>query len=162
MARPDTTASELREITAQFNDNFFLIGDAEFSAKPSPSKWSKKEIVGHLCDSAQNNLRRFITGQYEVDPPHVVYDQDSWVSVNQYQAMNKSDLLQLWRLLNERICAVLETMPEANFQKTCNTGKEAVSLRTLDWLASDYVDHLKHHLNQVIPGSFPGHSYPKK
>lgn len=62
----------------------------------------------------------------------------------------KEDVIQLWRLMNLRICAVLENIPEANYSRQCDTG----SMRTLSWLAEDYVKHLKHHLNQIISGSF--------
>ena len=144
------TARELRQIISEYEIKIKAIPESELSAKPLPHKWSKKEVVGHLIDSAQNNLRRFICGQYEIQPPVIVYQQDFWVETNQYQQMPSSDILQLWKLLNQRICEVLENMPEANYTKECNTG----SLHTLEWLASDYVKHLKHHINQIISGSF--------
>ena len=143
-------AGELREIVREYDKKISALSDSEFAAKPLPHKWSKKEVVGHLIDSAQNNLRRFICGQYEATPPHIVYQQDFWVVANDYQSMDRRDMLLFWRLLNLRICAVLENMPSENYTKQCNTG----SLRTLEWLASDYVKHLKHHLNQIISGSF--------
>lgn len=142
--------AELRGIVAQYEKNINAIPDAEFSAKPLPHKWSKKEVVGHLIDSAQNNLRRFIVGQYESQPPLITYQQDFWVESNQYQSMNSADIVQLWKLLNLRICSVLESMPESNYTKECNTG----SLHSMQWLASDYLKHLKHHMNQIISGSF--------
>lgn len=147
-------ALELREIVTSFSTAFTTLPEEDFSAKPLPEKWSKKEIVGHLVDSAQNNLRRFIVGQYEGAPPHIVYDQDFWVKANSYQNMQSLDVIVLWTLVNFRICGVLETMPETNYSKQCNTGKGAEQLYTLEWLAEDYVKHMKHHLNQIIPGSF--------
>ncbi len=137
--------------TARFND----IDNASLTAKPEAGKWSKKEVIGHLIDSAQNNLRRFIVGQYEPGP-HIVYAQDFWVSANRYNEMDKADIIQLWRLMNERICVVLEQMPERQYHRVCNTGKSEPVLHTLEWLADDYVSHLKHHINQIIPEAFPG------
>jgi hypothetical protein len=141
---------ELRDVIKGYAKKFDAIPDEIFQAKPLRHKWSKQEVLGHLVDSAQNNLRRFICTQYEPEPPLIVYQQDFWVAANQYQEMEKSDLIELWRLLNLRICAVLESMPEANYTKESNTG----SLRTLAWLAEDYVKHMKHHINQIIAGSF--------
>jgi hypothetical protein len=141
---------ELREIVTDFTKKITGIGEQDFSAKPLPHKWSKKEVLGHLIDSAQNNLRRFICGQYESEPPIITYQQDFWVMSNQYQSMHKQDVIDLWRLLNLRICSVLENMPRENYSKEINTG----SLHTLQWVAEDYVKHLKHHLNQIISGSF--------
>lgn len=141
---------ELRDLVSDYAGKFNDIPDDAFSAKPHPEKWSKKEVVGHLIDSAQNNLRRFICGQYEPQPPFIVYQQDFWVDSNGYQEMDRREIIELWRLMNLRICAVLDRMPEANYDKQSNTG----SLHTMQWLATDYVKHMKHHINQIISGSF--------
>lgn len=145
---------ELHALIAEYSAKFHAISETEFSNKPQPAKWSKKEVVGHLIDSAQNNLRRFIVSQYEPQPPKIVYDQDFWVNANDYQQMRKEDVIVLWKLVNERICSVLGTMPETHYTKESNTGKTEMQLHSLHWLAEDYIKHMKHHLNQVIPGSF--------
>lgn len=142
--------NELRQIVSAYTKKVEAIPDPEFSAKPLPDKWSKKEVLGHLIDSAQNNLRRFIVSQYETQPPFIAYQQDFWVKSNGYRDMPKGDVITLWRLMNERICVVLEKMPKENYTKECNTG----TLHTIEWLAEDYVKHMKHHINQIIAGSF--------
>ena len=141
---------ELHAIVTEYRNKFDGIPENDFQAKPLPHKWSKQEVVGHLIDSAQNNLRRFICSQYESSPPLVVYQQDFWVAANGYQQMKKQDVLELWQLLNFRICAVLENMPAENYTKEANAG----SIRTLEWLAHDYVKHMKHHINQIISRAF--------
>lgn len=145
---------ELLEITSAYSKKIAEIPDAEFSAKPLPHKWSKKEVLGHLIDSAQNNIRRFICAQHTADPPQIVYDQEFWVAANNYGHAAKEDIILHWRLINESICRVLGSMPEIHYQKMCNTSKDGISLRSLEWLAEDYVKHLKHHLNQIIPNAF--------
>jgi hypothetical protein len=148
------TIDELTELIHLYSNKFNALTDSEFEYKPSPTKWSKKEVVGHLVDSAQNNLRRFIVGQYESTPPKILYEQDFWVAANGYQQAKKEEVIMLWRLSNERICSVLAQMPGANASRLCNTGREQEQLHTIQWLAEDYVKHMKHHINQVIPGSF--------
>jgi hypothetical protein len=150
----EAIVQELRSLTTEYASKFASINDAEFSNKPLPLKWSKKEVVGHLIDSGQNNLRRFIVSQYEAEPPNIVYEQNFWVQANGYQQMKKEDIIELWRQINLRICDVLENMPEENYTKESNTGKSIKELHTLQWLAADYVKHMKHHINQVIAGSF--------
>ena len=145
---------ELRDLIQTYSEKINAIAAPDFYAKPIPTKWSKVEVLGHLIDSAQNNLRRFVCGQYESTPPRIIYDQDFWVSSNNYKKAKKESIIQLWKLLNERICDILETMPLSNYKKECNTGRDNEQLRTLHWLAEDYVKHMKHHLNQIIPGSF--------
>ncbi len=145
---------DLEELIRQFGDKLDTISDSDFHSKPNPAKWSKIEVLGHLIDSSQNNLRRFICCQYESTPPLIVYDQDFWVAANNYQSAKKESIIQLWILLNERICSILLSMEQSSYNKNCNTGREIPHLHSIEWLAGDYVKHMKHHLNQIIPGSF--------
>jgi hypothetical protein len=148
------TAAEIQEIVNRFRQEISALPEAEFSARPLPNKWSKKEVLGHLTDSAQNNLRRFICGQYEAKHSKIVYQQDFWVSANNYHEKKSSDVIELWRLVNDQICSVLQAMPVANYSRSVDTGHDEEQLHTLQWLAEDYVRHLKHHLSQIIPGSY--------
>lgn len=148
------TVNELLKVVDEFEKKISALSENEFAAKPLANKWSKKEVLGHLIDSAQNNLRRFIVGQYESNPPKITYEQDFWVNANGYQQMKAADVVAMWRIINHRIAAVLTNMSQANYSKTADTGKEKSDLHTLEWLAADYVKHLKHHLNQIIPNSF--------
>ena len=150
----NTAIKELMELVETFSEELRAIPEAEFSAKPLPHKWSKKEVLGHLADSGHNNLRRFISGQHESTPPKIIYDQDAWVKSNNYQNETQVATIELWKMINMRIVAVLAAMPKAHYAKACDTGREQVQLHSLEWLASDYVKHMKHHLNQIIPGSF--------
>ncbi|HYK45378.1 MAG TPA: DinB family protein [Parafilimonas sp.] len=150
----EKTITELRNIVAEFSKKFHDLSDEELSAERGAGKWTRKEVIGHLVDSAQNNLRRFICGQYEKKPPKIIYMQNFWVSANNYGAMSKEDIITLWKLMNERICAVLQNMNVENYNMNCDTGTEVPELHTLQWLAHDYNRHLKHHLNQIIPDSF--------
>jgi hypothetical protein len=147
----DAVATELLQLVQTYSNRLREIPDYDFTHKPLPTKWSKKEVLGHLCDSAHNNLRRFICAQYESIPPHIVYDQDQWVALQGYQQVPQEELILLWKLLNDRIGHLIKTMPHQRYTLTCQTGGN--SLHSLEWLASDYIRHLKHHLNQIFPGA---------
>ena len=148
------TIEELDQIIQEFSKKINAIPESEISAKPLPHKWSKKEVLGHLIDSGQNNLRRFICGQYESTPPKIVYDQNRWVTYNNYVEIDSKEVIMLWQLINKRIVAVLKQMPSSAYSMNCDTGKTTPQLYSLEWLTEDYVKHLKHHLNQIIPNSF--------
>lgn len=122
--------------------------DSTFTQKPNPDKWSKKEILGHLVDSAQNNIQRFVRGQYEL-LPKIVYAQDDWVKLQNYQQYAKDDLVQLWALLNKHLCRILREMAAENYDNQVDTGKGIVEVHTLKFLAEDYLKHMKHHLGQI-------------
>lgn len=112
----------------------------DWEYKPSTEKWSNKEIIGHLCDSAQINLQRFVRCTYE-ENFKLVYEQEEWVKAQHYQKMNITDLLQLWRLLNLQITRVLDNYPPDRLQVKCDNNKKEVNLHAVEWLAHDYVAH---------------------
>lgn len=118
--------------------------------RPQPDKWSKKEIVGHLVDSAMNNLQRFVRGTYQKDF-HFVYDQDAWVAAQHYKEAELSELIALWRLLNKQIIRVWATYPEDRATINVNTGKTEDEFHTIEFLAEDYIRHLQHHAGQLFP-----------
>jgi hypothetical protein len=149
----ESLVAEMTEVVNGYSEKFSRISEKDFQAKPNPAKWSKQEVVGHLIDSAQNNLRRFIVGQYD-DQPRILYQQDFWVKASDYQHQTKENVITLWKLINLQMCSLLSAMPKENYSKLCNTGKETPELHTIEWLAHDYLKHMKHHINQVIAGSF--------
>jgi DinB superfamily len=154
------TINELLEITERCTPMLRQISEAEFSAKPLPGKWSKKELIGHLIDSAQNNIRRFVVAQYE-DQPYIVYAQDFWVSAAGYQQYQTSDLIALWALLNKHMCMVLKNIPAGKEENLC----KSETMHSIKWLAEDYIIHLKHHLHQVLnlePVAYPATPNPSK
>jgi len=120
----------------------------DWGGKPLAERWSKKEILGHLIDSALNNLQRFVRCTYE-ENFKLVYQQEEWVQAQHYQEANVDELFALWRLLNLQIATVLSNYPPERLQVLCDNSKEAASFHTVEWLAGDYIVHLKHHLDQV-------------
>jgi hypothetical protein len=139
------TATELEQLLADYLPQLQKADEGRYAIKPAPGKWSKKEIIGHLVDSAENNLRRFIVARYEENPV-IVYKQDNWVAINNYQERPLNELVQTWYLINKQIVSVLRNTPAEMYQRLCNTEAE----HSIEWLANDYIVHLKHHLHQVL------------
>jgi hypothetical protein len=52
--------------------------------KPAPDRWSKKEILGHLIDSAANNHQRFVRAQGTPRLEFPGYEQEFWVATQAY------------------------------------------------------------------------------
>ncbi len=129
----------------------FLQTDAEkidWEYQPSAAKWSNKQIIGHLIDSAHINLLRFVRCTYE-ENFKLVYEQDAYVAVQQYQYVAIKELLDLWILVNRQIIRVWENYPADRLMARCDNGKTEPNLQTVEWLANDYVEHLLHHLKQI-------------
>ncbi|PUB30686.1 DinB family protein [Elizabethkingia sp. YR214] len=128
---------------------FETISEEQWSYKASPEKWSRKEIIGHLCDSAFTNIRRFVVTQYK-ENENTVYDQDAWVKAQNYQNISTAEVINLWKALNYQIVYIVENMPDYALQRTSDVSKKATSeILTLETLIKEYIDHLHHHLETI-------------
>jgi len=123
-----------------------VIDDKAFSEKPNPEKWSRKEIMGHLIDSAANNHQRFVRAQFE-ERPRITYDQENWNRFNYYQQISTKQIISLWTAYNKQLVELMRRIPVEHLDRECEVGDKIV---TLEFLIQDYVKHLEHHLNQVI------------
>ena len=128
-------------------DLLIAIPEKDFSFKPSETKWSKKQILGHLIDSAANNHQRFVRIQFE-DVPSITYNQDNWNNHSYHNQVDSKYLIKFWELYNLHLAELIKLIPEKNFVRECNVGKEQNV--TLQWLVEDYVRHLEHHLRQLV------------
>jgi len=137
------------------------IKEAEAARRTPEGKWSAKETLGHLIDSASNNHQRFVRGQLREDLVFDGYEQEEWVRLQDYNAEPWPLLVRLWESYNLHLAHVMERTPDEvrlarrarhNFQQI---GWEPVSEhepQTLEHLMRDYVGHLKSHLRQVLGG----------
>lgn len=143
----------LEKITEDYAQRLCELSEEDISCESAPGKWSGKEYLGHLVDSAQNNIRRFVVAQYE-SKPHIIYNQDKWVEAAGYRNYPTEDLINLWVLLNKHIVIILKRL-------SCDMEEKEVmteSVRTIKWLAADYNKHLLHHLHQILkmtPMNYP-------
>jgi hypothetical protein len=110
--------------------------------------WSAKEILGHLIDSAANNHQRFVRAQLQPELEFPSYEQDRWVAVQGHAERPFAELLSLWDALNRHVAHVVARIPAAKVETPCRIGDGPAV--TLEFVARDYVRHLRHHLEQIL------------
>jgi len=143
-----TIAGEIKKIIDEVSDQLSKMKSAQVSLKIKPDKWSKKEILGHLIDSAANNHQRFVRAAYGAAMAFPQYEQNEWVSIQRYQEADWKSLVNLWAAYNRHLCHILDGLPAAILSAPCNIGKtEPV---TLEFVIKDYLRHLRHHLSQIV------------
>ena len=142
-------AQHLRETIASVLPKLKDISDAEASVKPQPHKWSYKEIIGHLIDSACNNQQKFVRTMQQPHLDFVGYKQDSWVALQQYNDANWLKIIDIWAAYNHQIAHIIENVDPSVLGHTISI--EGTGPFTLQFIMTDYAEHLKHHLQQVLP-----------
>lgn len=114
--------------------------------KPAPDKWSKKEELGHLIDSAVINHQRIIRTVAEDQPVMPGYDGDRWVEFQEYRNRDWTELIKLWQTANEHLLTGLEPMTDAQWARACTVDGET---HTLASLVESYINHMTEHLNHI-------------
>lgn len=90
------------------------VDDASAGVSRGPGKWTRKEIRGHLIDSAANNHQRFMRAQLAGSYAGPGYEQEAWVRVQQYGARPWRELVDLWAALNRHLAYAMESVPASN------------------------------------------------
>jgi len=113
--------------------------------------WTRKQIVGHLLDSAANNRQRFVraaTDGHYIGPK---YAQDAWVAAHGYASQPWDTLVRWWEVEHEILAAVVDRIPEESLEANCVVGdNEPVTLR---FLIEDYLRHQRWHFDQLNAAS---------
>jgi hypothetical protein len=143
------TAEDLRRTIADVWPLLQKIADDEAAARPAAGQWSKKEILGHLIDSACNNQQKFVRTISAAHVDFAGYRQNQWIEAQQYNAAGWADLIDLWRAYNLHLARVIENAGAEVLSNTINI--ENAGTYTLEFIMKDYVEHLKHHLKQILP-----------
>jgi hypothetical protein len=138
----DTT---LREAVQRLN----RISPEQAKLARAPGKWTRKEILGHLLDSAANNHQRFVRVPLQAGISLAGYQQNDWVSLQQYQDYDWQQLTTFWHLYNLHLLHVVKGLPNTALKHTFELNGETLEL---EFVIRDYLSHMNHHLAQIYEG----------
>jgi hypothetical protein len=142
-------AEELTQLVQSYEDKLLGMAERDIRQKKDETSWSIKEIVGHLIDSASNNHQRFIRLQYtkELTFPDYQFENEKWVTIQNYQEEDWNSLVQLWKCFNLHIVHVIRNINRKMLSHIWREG--SVSPVSLQDLIVDYLAHFKVHLDQI-------------
>lgn len=151
-------ASDLSAVLREAIPALAAISEADSHRTRGIESWSRKQVLGHLVDSALNNLHRFVRAQQSDRLTFPDYDQGHWVAAGGYDERPWPALVSLWGELNAQVAHVISRIPAPRLTTPCRIGDgQPVSL---EFIARDYVKHLRHHLEQVLdPEASLGRKY---
>jgi hypothetical protein len=141
-------AERLERLLADVPRRLADISDQDAARRPATDRWSKKEILGHLIDSAGNNHQRFVRLLVAPSLDFPGYRQVEWVAAQDYAAESWPDLVNLWLLFNRHLLHVIRRIPDGALGRSCVIqGEQAGSFADL---IRGYLDHMEHHLAQIL------------
>jgi len=155
---------DFRETIDSATNRLLLITEEQSAVRRAEGKWSKKEIIGHLIDSAANNHQRFVRAQFRDDLHFPGYRQEEWIQAQQYNQERWIDLVQLWKHYNLHLAHVMSATPAeklATLRQIHNLDEIAFHTvaksepATLEYFIRDYVAHLQNHLRQIFGSETP-------
>jgi hypothetical protein len=129
------------------------LSETTAALKPPSEKWSPKEELGHLLDSAANNHQRIVRTLLEDRPAMPAYDQKRWVQAHRYQQRDWRELIDSWAALNRQILIVAAWLNDSVWARTCTIASSEPL--TLKFVFEDYVAHMGHHLAHIKESRHP-------
>lgn len=153
------TAQHLTEIIYSTYPRLKSISESRASEKLYSDKWSIKEILGHLIDSAANNHQRIVRMQEAPDIGTFGYAGVHWVNSQKYQSENWLDIIELWYRYNIHLSHIIAQVDPDSLMHVCDVGYPKPV--TLKFVIEDYVSHLEHHLGQIFSDKDPKERKPR-
>lgn len=144
---PAALANQLEQALATARPRLQGISEETAGNAPAPQQWSKKEILGHLIDSASNNHQRFVRLQNQDRVELPSYEQNEWVRAQNYAGRDWQDLVELWLAYNRHLAHVIRHSDPAAAR---HVWKAPGAEYDLGFLMEDYLRHLQHHLAQIL------------
>jgi DinB family protein len=150
---------DFRETIELASSRLLVISEADSGIPRSEGKWSPKEIIGHLIDSAANNHQRFVRAQFTDELVFAGYEQEQWVQAQHYQDEPWNALVQLWQFYNRHLLHVITLAPietrtklrhKHNLHKIASDQIKEDEPVTLEFFMRDYLEHMKKHLKQIL------------
>ncbi|MEM7573533.1 MAG: DinB family protein [Bacteroidota bacterium] len=153
-------AARLQKILQDLAPRLAQEDEQAFGQPSGPGKWSKRQILGHLIDSAYNNHQRFLRGQRGDALVFQGYQQNEWVTLNRYHNRSSKEVINTFLVVQEHLAHMLSRIPaevlnkpisQHNYQEIAMRSIDEKETVSLGLLIEDYLYHLLHHIRQLYP-----------
>jgi hypothetical protein len=150
---PEQLADDFTARLASAETDLRAITELEATETYKPDAWTRKQVVGHLIDSAINNHVRFVMAALDGEYTGPAYHAQGWVAMHDYANMLWSELLELWKAHNALLVRVVLKIPEEKLAAECCVGSDKPV--TLRYVIEDYLHHMEEHITEITENQVP-------
>ena len=141
-------SEQLRDTIVRELPNLRGVSEERAAVPRGAGKWSPKEELGHLIDSAANNHLRFVNAATAPEYRGPTYAQEAWVQLHGYRDMPWEEIVAFWFQYNRLLVRVIAAIPAGKMETVCTVGTNPGV--TLAYLIEDYTVHLQHHIDLLL------------
>lgn len=148
----EKVSRELVTLTATWEPRLQELPEKIITRRRNNQHRNIRQIVGHLVDSASNNIHRIVHLQYEESPlafPDYAShgNNDRWISIQNYAEEDWELLLKLWSSMYLHLAyVILQVDPDKLKHLWINGENDRLSLQEM---IDDLPGHYKLHLNEI-------------
>ena len=143
---------EILQKVESWETKFSTLPDAVISERRNVQNRTIRQILGHLADSASNNIHRIVHLQHRESPldfPNYASEgnNDRWMAIQNYQEEEWYRVIQYWKYTNLHLVHVIGNIDPAKLEQAwiASPGRN-IPLRVM---VTDYVRHLNLHLDEI-------------
>ncbi len=144
---PEQLADDFSARLASAEADLRVITEVEAAEPYKPNVWTRKQVLGHLVDSAINNHVRFVMATLDDEYAGPAYHAQGWVDLHDYANILWSELLEIWKAHNVLLTRVVRQVPEEKLTAECRIGDDKPV--TLRYLIEDYLHHMEEHITEI-------------
>jgi hypothetical protein len=144
--------SEIISLTEEWEPKLASLTEEIISQRRNSQNRTVRQILGHLSDSASNNIHRIVHLQYQSSPlvfPNYASfgNNDRWIAIQDYQNEDWYSLIQLWKYSLLHLCHVIKNVDVTKLENEWISGPD--KRITLKSMIVDFSRHLKLHLSEI-------------
>jgi hypothetical protein len=143
---------EINDLIEEWEPKLLELSSEVITVPKNSQNRSIKQILGHLIDSATNNVHRYVHLQYRESPlefPNYASEgnNDRWIAIQQYQTEEWDKMVRLWLFLNYHLIHVIRHINPEKLDNVWIAGPgRNISLKEM---VIEYLKHLKLHLAEI-------------
>ena len=117
------------------------LSDAQANARPAPTEWNIKEIIGHICDGERLFSYRALRFARNDTTPLASMEPDPWVANGNFSARSVSNLMAEFDAVRAATLALLRSFSDEAWLRQGQASGAIVSVRALAYIIAGHEDH---------------------